>query len=200
MPIKVEVDGEIKETFTHEELEAQKTEAIEQYKKDNPDKSEELQKLQDEMKGLKDKDLNFSQLREQKKSLEERLQELTGSVKTDIENVKKEIVEGVMKEFYAEHLQTLTQGDADLMAKVELQYKRLADPAASKEEISKKLKDAFILATGTNAGGISSQAFSSGGVSPINPQVSQKLNDEESALLEKMGEAGGLKIDIKKYK
>ena len=67
MSIKVEIDGEEKEVFTTEELEAQKQAAIDEFKTDIPDRSEEIQTLQDEITKLKDKDANFEKLRDFKK-------------------------------------------------------------------------------------------------------------------------------------
>jgi len=58
--------GEEIEVFTNEELEAQKESAIEDYKTNNPDKTDELTKLQEdlqtkeeELSKFKNKDLNF---------------------------------------------------------------------------------------------------------------------------------------------
>ena len=65
------------EVFTADELQQQREAALEEYKTGNPDKSDELAKLQDELKTkeeeltkLNGKDLNFSTLRTQKEALE----------------------------------------------------------------------------------------------------------------------------------
>src|SRR5438105_3456954 len=107
MPTKVEINGEEKEVFTQEELDAQKNEALEQYKKDNPDKSGELTKLQEDLKKSQedlakanDKDTNFKNLREAKDALEKKVEDLTKSFDDKISNVKKEVLEGVIKDHY----------------------------------------------------------------------------------------------------
>lgn len=205
MPIKVLVDGVEKDVFTQEELETQKTEALELYKKDNPDKSGDIQKLQDqidakdkELVGLKDKDFNFAGLRTEKKALEDKLEKLTKDVDEKIGSAKKEILEGVMKDHYNTALASLSGGDAEVLKKIEFQYKRLGDAAATKEEISKKLNDAFLLATG-DKGGFSMDGFSSGGVGRVKVQPKTPMNDEQKDLLKRMGAAGGMKFEDKDF-
>lgn len=203
MPIKVLVEGVETEVFTQEELDAQKSEALELYKKDNPDKAEDIKSLQaeinkrdEELKGLKDKDFNFANLRTEKKALEDKLDKMTKDVDDKIGTVKKEILEGVMKDHYNDAIASLSGGDAELQKKIEFQYKRLGDSAATKEEISKKLNDAFLLAAGTKEGG-SQAVFSSGGVGRIKVENKNPLNDEQKELLKRMGAAGGMKFEDK---
>lgn len=208
MPQKVIIDGEEKEVFTQEEVEVSREEAIAQYKQDNPDKSEDITKLQQELEkakkdldGFKDKDMNFSNMRNKISEKEKEINDLKVSIDEKIGTVKKEILEGVMKDHYNDMLKSLVGDDKELLAKVEYQYKRLADTASTKEEITKKLNDAFTLATGTNKDSFNSGAFSSGGVGGIKPQgQKQKLSPEEAELLGKLANAGGLKIDEKEYK
>ena len=178
-------DGSQTEVFTAEELEAQKTAALEEFKIANPDKTEELTKAQEELEKLRGKDLNFGKLREQKEAAEKKVDEILKGVDERVGLAKKEILEGVMKDHYSETINTLTGGDKDLIAKVELEYKRLTDAAASKEEVSKKLKDAYLLATRADAG-VDSSVYSSGSVRRPPANVGG-LSEDEKDLLTKMG-------------
>jgi DNA repair exonuclease SbcCD ATPase subunit len=204
MPTTVSIEGQDHEFYTPEEVEATKAQAIEEYKSQNPDKSEEIQKLQDELKakeeqllGLKDKDMNFSNIRKELKDKEDQIKLLKQDIEDKVSSAKKEILEGVMKDHYLETLKTLSGGDKELADKIEFQYKRLGDTASTKEEIFKKLKDAFVLASGGGSG-VSSSVFSSGGVSPLKVDKTEKLNDAEKEVLAKLARAGGMNIDVNK--
>lgn len=207
MPIKVEIEGVEKEVFTQEELDAQKQTAIEDFKKANPDKSDELTKLQtelktkdEELKGLKDKDFNFGNLRKEKEILEGKIKDLTTSVDEKIGSVKKEILEGVMLDHKNDILNKLSGGDKELLEKIKLKYdKDLGSvTAATKEEITKKLSDALLLATGGTAEGGGSGAFGSGGVGRLpNDKGQQKLTAEEKAMAKDLAARGGMTITDK---
>ena len=185
-------DGSESTMYSEEELQAQRDAALEEYKANNPDKSEELTSLQtelaekeEELKGLKDKDFNFSNLRKERDDLKEQIDNFPGVVDEKITNAKKEILEGVMKDYYNETINSLTGGDEDLKKKIEYQYKRLGDAAATKEEISKKMRDAYVLATGDSKG-VQSDAFSSGGARNVKVKENS-LTEDDKDLLRKMG-------------
>jgi hypothetical protein len=187
------------EVFTAEELQQKQNEAIEQFKKDNPDKAEELKQAQEELEKLKGKDMNFANLRAQKEAAEKKVEDILKGVDDKIATVKKEVLEGVMKDHYNDTLKTLSGGDKELQDKIELQYKRIADTASTKEEITKKLQDAEILATGGRSN-FDNSAFSSGGVSRIKSEIKTPMTSEEKELLNKMAQAGGIKLEEKDYK
>jgi len=198
--------GEEIEVFTNEELEAQKESAIEDYKTNNPDKTDELTKLQEdlqtkeeELSKFKNKDLNFTNLRIAKEKAESEIDKLKTSIDDKIGIAKKEILEGVMKEHYNDTIKNLVGDDKDLLAKVELQYKRLADTASTKEEISKKINDAYILATGDVRSNVDMGAFSSGGVGRIKVDTKSPLSQEEKDFTKKLAAAGGLKLEDKDF-
>jgi oligoendopeptidase F len=191
--------GEEKEYFSQEELDAKKQEAIDEFKKENPDKAEELKKAQEELEKLKGKDLNFANLRAQKEAAEKKVEDILKGVDDKIATVKKEVLEGVMKDHYNDTLKNLSGGDKELQDKIELQYKRIADIVATKEEISKKLQDAAILATGGRSN-FDNSAFSSGGVARIKPENKSPMTAEEKEVLQKMAQAGGIKLDEKDFK
>jgi alanyl-tRNA synthetase len=202
MPQTIIVDGEEKEVFTQEELEAQKEEAINQYKEENPDKSDELTKLEEELEkakqeleGFKDKDMNFANMRNKISEKEKEAKDLKVSIDEKINTVKKEILEGVMKDHYNDTLEKLVGNDKELKEKVELQYKRLADTASTKVELSKKLNDAFVLATGGTKESFDNSVFSSGSAgAKIQSKSEEKFSSEEQELLNKLSQAGNVKL------
>lgn len=190
MPQTIQNDaGEDVEVFTAEELEAQKTAALEEYKTANPDKAEEMAKLQEELAKFKAKDLNFGNLRDQKEGVEKKLADLLAGVDEKIVTAKKEILEGVLKDHFNETLKSLAGEDAELQKKIELHYNRLTDSAVTKQEVASKLRDAWVLATKQDdPGALSTAVISSGDVSKL-PYKSgdKKLSPEEKELGAKFG-------------
>jgi len=142
--------------------------------------------------------MNFANLRNKVSEKEKEIEEINKSIEDKISVVKNEVLESVMKDHYNETLKRLAGDDKDLLEKVELQYKRLTDTAGTREEISKKLNDAYILATGgTSVSDNDNSAFSSGGVGDVKSYVKdpdKKLSDDEKDLLNKLSQAGGLNI------
>lgn len=200
-------DGTTVDVYTAEELEAQKQEAIEQYKAENPDKSEEFTKLQKDLEDaktaldkFKDKDLNFGKLREQKEQAEKKVSELKADFEAKLETTKKEIFEGVQKDYYNDTLKTLSGGDEEVKKKIEYHYKRLGDTAATKEEIGNKLRDAYLLATKQDApDALNTTVLSSGGSGKLNIKSDKKFTPEEKALAQKLAQAGGMKLEDKDF-
>ena len=140
-------DGVNIEVFTIEELETQKQEAIENYKSENPDKADELASLQEELRlkeeeltKVRDKDTNFANLRKQKEAAEKKITDITAEIDTKISAVKKEVMEGVMKDHYEDSIKRLVGDDKELRDKLELHYKRLGDSAGTKAEVDKNIK------------------------------------------------------------
>lgn len=188
MPEIINKDGVDVEVYTAEELEAQKQEALEQFRAENPDKTEELTKLQLELEGLKNKDMNFANVRKAKEEAEKKVEDLLKGVDEKIDKVKREVFEGVLQGHKSKTLSALVGDDVELKKKVELEYSRLSDVASTEEQITKKLKDAYVLATAKDPDGVNMSVFSSGGVGriKINP-TSQKFSPEEQALGAKFG-------------
>ena len=192
----IDENGKETEVFTAEELEAQKQEAISKYKEENPDLSFEMSQLQDELKakeeelkGLKDKDLNFSAMRNKVAGKEKEIEDLKKSIDDKVNAVKREVLDTVMKDHYNSVIDELCGGDKELKEKVELQYKRLGDVAGTKVEIAKKLSDAFVLASG-NINSFDRSAFSTGGVGNIKPHIKkagEKLSEDQKELGKRLG-------------
>ena len=187
MPKKIiDENGDEIEVFTADELSVEK----EKLTKVEADKI----KLEEELKGLKDKDLNFSNLRNKVSEKEKEVEDLKKAIDEKIGTVKKEVLDSVMSDYYLDQLKKLAGEDKELADKIEFQYKRLSDPSSSKEEVNKKLNDAFVLASGGKE--ISNTAaFSSGGVGKINIKKSgEKLSEEAKQFGIELAKAGGITL------
>lgn len=204
-------DGNELEVFTAEELEAQKVEAIEKYKEENPDISTEMQaKLdkyeedlrlaQEQLEKAGDKGTNIANLRKAKEDAEKKLQEFEKGLGSKIEQVKNEILEGVNKDHYNDTMKMLAGNDKELEKKIEFNYKRLGGGSGTKADITAKLNEAYLLSTGVPADSGASSAFSSGGANRIrSTSAGPKLSAEEQALATRMAAAGGMKLEPKDF-
>lgn len=210
MPTKVTTeDGKEEIMYSASELEEQRQAAITDFQEKNPDKSgevtkltEDLNKAQEALAKFENKDLNFGELRKQKEAAEDKVKKLAEDIDTKIGNAKKEILEGVTKDHYNDTLKSLAGDDEELKKKIEFQYKRLTDPASTKEEVTKKITDAYILATGkpVDEGVLNSSIISSGNVNRIKTNGTQKFTQEEKALANKLAQAGGMTLKDEDFK
>ena len=202
MPVKTFNDaGDEIEAFTAEELEAQKIAAVEEAKKATDEElakaKEELAKAQEDLQKLGDKDLNFANLRQQKEAAEKRADDALKAVDEKLETVKKEILDGVTQDHKSETLKTLSGDDDELKKKIEFHYGRLGDPATTKEEVTKKLTDAYYLATKPEgADALNTAVIASGGAArPMFKPESQKISPDEEAVLQKLAQAGNMTLE-----
>jgi len=196
MKILDENNNEI-DVFTQEELKA-----IEDAKNTELSQIQEQLKIkEDELQKLKDKDLNFTNLREKAKTAEKEVEALKKDIDEKIGLVKKEVLEGVMQDYYQESLSSLSSEDDELKKKIEYHYKRLQDPASTKQEVDKKLRDAWVLATRQDMpNALNMGVISSGGVSRPQIKQSSPFSAEEKALAQKLAQSGGLKLDESDFK
>lgn len=216
---KAELDAQSKEAADKAASEAADA-AIAKYKEENPDKSEDfeaqLKEKEEEIAKLKDKEKNFAKIRTREKYAEEntteklekefeereermeaQLEEKFGvRLKESSEATEKKVLEGVYKDHYSEELKALAGEDDELKKQIEFHYGRLNDPTTNKAEISKKLRDAWILATPTEQpNAMNTAVISSGGASASTaPKSESKFSEEEKALAQKLASAGGFKL------
>ena len=197
-------DGVDIEVFTQDEIEQHKIDAIEAFKAENPDKTEELTSLQTELETanaelekLKSVDKSVSHFKKEATEAQKKVEEITKSIDEKILNVKREVLEGVMSDHKNDTLKALAGGDAELEKKIEYHYKRLGDVASTKAEITNKLKDAYVLAAKQEApDAVNMNVFSSGGVGRLNIKSN---NPQFSAEEKELGAKFGLKEeDFKK--
>jgi len=140
------------EAFTQDELKAKQQEALDEYIKNNPDKSSEIEKLKNDLKEANDKISSGAggdagQARRLKEDRDKIEAELNGKIETlsnDFKTYKESIV-GSAKESL---LSKLTGGDKDLRAKIELKASNLTGYPDTPEGVAQKFQDAFTLATG----------------------------------------------------
>lgn len=186
----IDADGNEVEVYTADEVEATKAEAKAEAERVQAD----LAKAQEDLKKYQEKDLNFADLRQQKQAAEDKVANLSKEVDEKMGAMKKEILEGVLVDHYKDTLKTLSGEDTDLLKKVEYHYKRLADTAATKEEVSKKLTDAYFLATKQDdANALNTGVISSGFSQAVRVNnVSKAFTAEEKAMAQKLADAGGL--------
>lgn len=198
-------DGTEIEVYTADEIEEQKQQAVDDYKTNNPDKTADIEALQEtlaekeiELEKMKGKDMNFANLRNQKEAAEKKIEEIKGEIDGKISNVKKEVMEEVMRDHYSESLKALSGDDKELEKKIEFHYKRLGDVASTKTDIASKLRDAWFLATKpTGDDGVNANVFASGGVGRVQiKSQATKISAEEKAVGAKFGITDE---DFKKY-
>ena len=198
-------DGEQVEVFTADDLAAQKQQALDEYMIEHPDKGDEIAALQADLKAKEDalakmdeKDQNFSLARKQ---AQDKVEDILKGVDEKIDAAKKEVLEGVMQDHYAETLKTLSDGDDELKKKIEYHYKRLTDTASTKEEVTVKLRDAYLLATKpAETDALNTSVLSSGGVSRIKVGSEKKFTEEEKAFTKKLAQAGGMTLEESDFK
>jgi hypothetical protein len=110
--------------------------------------SDEYEKNRVELDKLKSKDYNWRRLEEmneeEKKQLTAREKELLTRQET-IEKQAKEIDQRIIRDYQGEALDVLAGEDKDLREKILFHYDRIKDEAKSREDINRKMKDAYKL-------------------------------------------------------
>ncbi len=161
MIIKDPTTGQETEVFTAAETQqrikdaevAASTKAVEDYKTANPDKSQEVNKLQSDLeeanRKLKaaedagsdgDKSGQVERLRQERddaqKKLNTEMTDLHNKINSLIGDTKKELLDG------------LSKGDVELRKKIEFEFDNYRPNANSKTEIKERMEKAYQLATG----------------------------------------------------
>jgi len=188
-------DGTEIETFSQDELEAQTQEALAEKEAEVEAAKAQLAELSEKLEKANEKDRNFAKLREQKNKAEALIEQLKQETEEKLVKVKKEILESVSKDYYNEVLNQLSGDDEELKKKIVFEYGRLSDIAGTKEEISKKLRDAYTLAARVETEGVSASVFSSGGASAPAIKRQGTFSDDEKDLARRLAAAGGLTLE-----
>jgi len=190
--------GEEMEVFSPEEIEerevAAKEAAVEQYKTEHPDNSEEIEKLQEELKTAteelgkeKNKDKNFGKLREAKEEIEKKLADAIGGVEKKFEDRDLSAAIG-----------SLTNGDDELAKKAKHHFEKTLAAVVTKtpEEFAAKVQDAMLLARGPQGGGTGGAFHSGGAGMRTSKPVGEPLSAAAAEVAKKMGITAE---DAKKY-
>ena len=178
--------------------------AIEE-KIDNPAEQEEkkvdvealqkaLEEKEAELNKLRQKDYNFKRLRDMTEEEKQKLsqaeielkknqEELEERMQTFTESAKKEKVDIALGRFAA--------GDKDLGDKIMHHFNRLKDEGDSQEAITRRMEDAYMLATGLNKGAVNPIHQSSGAPSGYRMQQrsggDSELTEGQKELARKLG-------------
>lgn len=177
MPKKVMIDGKEVELFTKEEMEAKEKEikeanvkvieeaskksaeaAIEKYKDENPDKTEEIDKLTKDLEEVNrklvdagdgsgdgdDDSPQIKRLRKERDEAEEKLTKGQEKMQKDLDTIKATLIGNVKQDI----LNKYSKDDQDLKEKIEFHFDSFKGDAVTKEEITTRMESAFQLATG----------------------------------------------------
>ncbi len=204
MQILHDDQGNEVEAMTPDEVDAEISkkvdEKVQDYIKEHPEQKDiiETKKQLDEARAklekFENKDYNFEQLRGGKEAAESKVKELEEKITNEIAGVKKVIFDDT----YNKTLTTLSNGDDELKKKIEFHYNRLKDASDSREMIEKKLRDSYVLATGSSIPNELNKIISSSGAPlPINNnQGKASISKDVSNVAHKLGLTDD---DLKKY-
>lgn len=145
-------DGKEVEAYTQEELDAQKAQALEEYKKANPDKNDEIAALQQKLKEAEEREKNGGGDDAQKKRLKDEKEDIKKELTQKIDDLTKAFDEyrnGITTSAKETILGKLVGADKDLRAKVELKMNNLTGYPDTPEGTAQKIQDAYTMATGT---------------------------------------------------
>lgn len=177
-----------------EALEKAKTEAIDEFKKNNPDKSAEVEKLQKDLKTAQDAlDSAGEGDSEQVKRLRRERDEAQEALKTQIGDLTKqfgEIRNTIVGNVKEDLLKKFAGDDKDKRAKIERFYDDFKGEAVTKEQITERMAHAVTLATGTQpAPGFMDGASGAGARGDGNsaPKPGSEPTENELALGKQLG-------------
>jgi hypothetical protein len=198
-----EIDGEEKEVFTQEEVEAQAAELAESKVAEVKTASDiQLAEKEEELQKLKDKEFNFNSLRnktektdEEKAEIARKAEELEKSIsdmQTTIAEVQKQPLEAAKSQFVNNNI----GADKDLKEKFDFFYAKLGADAKNMDQVNEALAASFNAATG----GARQPDFTGRAVhTSVNSDFSGMGNSKhESESSQKFGELLGLTPEDKK--
>lgn len=199
-------DGSEETVYTENEIkereETARTEAIDNYKKENPDKSDEITRLQtdlataqEDLKKYESKDTNFGNLRKIKDDLEEKVKNLTSTI-------DEKVKEGIQSQSVEQSIQNLAGGDEETEKKIKYEFEVTLSGVKPKTqaELTKKIQDAYRLATGeTMPASVSGGILASGGAMVPRMKSKQAGNLKPEVVDFGKRKFGLSEEDIKKY-
>lgn len=188
-------NGNEVEAFSKDELEAKKKEHLEAYLKDNPGDAEKAKQLQADLdaanKKLKDLEGAGGSEGQKKRLIEERdaankkLEEFQGTVTKQISELKDSFFGSAKKKI----LDKLAGTDAQLRAKIELEYDGFKGEPKNDVEIQERLTRAFTLATGAapKPGFMDGMAGGGNRGTDVKPGVAAQETDNAKAMRKVFG-------------
>lgn len=147
MPMYDAVGNEIAGAMSAEEVEAKVAEATTAITTELADAKTRLEATTKQLEGLSDKDKNFGTLRQLADTQAKTIAELSGK----IDSVKTEVLNSVTAKTREDLIRSLADGDADVEAKIRVQYERLIklEPSIDDATIAKVAADAYRLSVET---------------------------------------------------
>jgi hypothetical protein len=147
--------------------------------------------LKASLEGYKNKDYNFKRLRDMTETERANLTATETELKKrqeDLEEKQSSFMATVHETNVKNALAVFAGADEELAKKIEFHYNRLSDPDNSQEEINKKMRDAYTLATGGAArpNPVAGAGAFSSGYRPAAPSQTEFTADQ-SALAGKLG-------------
>lgn len=216
MKIKNEKGEEI-EVFTSEDVEARareaadkaKAEAIDEYKKANPDQTGELDSLRSEL-AKKEADLqaaldassgNESEQVKRLRAERDKAQLAADKAVADLGSKVDTFIQGQINEFKTELLDKLSGNDPDLKKKIEFEFDRYRPNDNSKQAITERMQKAYSLATDKPAPGVL-DGISGGDRGNSNPggEVKKEYNANEKAIGNALGITEEDRVNYEKFK
>lgn len=202
-----DADGKEVEAFTADELKAKQDEAIAEYTKNNPDKSGELKKLQDDLaeanrklKEAEDGGMSEGQkqrLKKEKEDAENKLSETVTNLTKEIADLKEGMTSGIK----AKALKALSKGDKDVAEKINLKFASLmktGDYKNDEEGVTRAMSEAATLVTGSKPAPNFMDGMSSAGDRGANQNNKEVVPETENS--KAMRQAFGIKdSDAAKY-
>lgn len=155
MPQEVyDINGNKIEVPTAEEIQAEKDAATDaaraevekSFATDKEKSAEEFSKIQEDLKKLQEKDLNFQKIREktteQEKEQERNKQEIE-KVRNELQQKNQQLENFVVGNTKKEIINEIAGGDAEIAEAIEANYGRIVGPESTKDEILTRAKEAY---------------------------------------------------------
>lgn len=155
-------------------------------------KDKEAQELKEKLAKLENKDYNFKKLRDMTDEEVEKLSVVEKNLIERSEKLEEETRSWTQRQIdshKADALAVLVGDDSELQKKVEFHYGRISDPAVTREEIAKKMREAYLLATGGSRQVIDpiNRAASYSSNVPANNRKSSEFTQDQRDLAAKLG-------------
>jgi len=162
---------------------------------------EELNNAKEALTKVDDKNLNFKNLREAKKTAEEKLVELETQMTDKLKELENKLTATSEKAKVDILIDKMVGDDDELKKKVKFHYDNFKDSPKDEDELKERITNSYILATGSKpSDDLPAGAVSSGGGTPPKPEMplTGKLESEESKEVAK--NLGISDDDLKKHK
>ena len=186
-----------------EDANSARQDEIDELTKTLEEKEQALAEAQEALDKEKDKDKNLGGQRKIIESKEEEIKKLKedlANTKTEITQVKEEVTKKIGEEKINNMIDKISEGSNELKEKIKFYYDNFKGEPQDDKEITERLKNAYILATGGQSSvKLTGEMISGTGEPPIpKTEIPQsKISEEAISLAKKMGITDQ---DLKKHK